>query len=204
MNRVLVKYAKNGEASLLSHRETMRSLERALRRSGLPMAYTSGYNPRPRMSFSPALPLGVAAEAEYLEVALDGDADVSAAREVMNASLPRGLSITDIQELPATMPKLSKWTLQGLYRVPGEGGDTYLLLSLTGKKQGRLKDALEAISRAPGDEEQRSLKGVSRIGLYASEEEVFEDAGETVYYFDGESRELVTIKGDDEERAEPG
>jgi len=195
VNRVLIKYSKKEEAALLSHRETMRSLERALRRSGLPIAFTLGYNPRPRMSFSPALPLGVAAEAEYVEVSLEGEADLESAKQIMNYSLPRGLSITGIQELAATMPKLSKWTCYGLYCVPGGDGDVFLLLSLAGPKQGRLKDGLQALSQRLALPESAELKGISRVGLYASQEEVFEDAGEPVYYFDGESRELMTIAG---------
>ncbi len=195
MNRVLIKYSKKGDAGLLSHRETMRSLERALRRSGLPIAFTSGYSPRPRMSFSPALPLGVAAEAEYVEVSLEAEADLEPARQIMNSSLPRGLSITGIQELAATMPKLSKWTRYGLYRVPGGDSDVFLLLSLAGPKQGRLKDGLQALSQRLALPESAELKGISRVGLYASQEEVFEDAQEPVYSFDGESRELMTITG---------
>ncbi len=193
MNRALIKYSKKGEAALLSHRETMRSLERALRRSGLPIAFTAGYNPRPRMSFSPALPLGVAAEAEYVEVSLEGEADLESARQIMNSSLPQGLSIIGLQELAATMPKLSKWTRYGLYRVPGGDGDVFLLLSFAGPKQGRLKDGVQTLSQRLTLPESAELKGISRVGLYASQEEVFEDAGEAVYYFDGELRELMMI-----------
>ena len=193
MKRALIKYAKRGEAALLSHRETMRSLERALRRSGLPLVFTSGYNPRPRMSFSPALPLGIQAEAEYLEVSFDGETDLEAAMQVMNSALPKGLSIIDIQELTASMPKLSKWTRYGLYRVPGDVGEVFLLLALAGGKQARLKDALASLWQRLGLPIGSELRGISRVGLYASDEEVFEDAGDSVYYFDGELGELEVL-----------
>jgi radical SAM-linked protein len=190
--RLLVKYAKEGQARLLSHRETMRSLERAIRRSGLPAGFTSGYSPRLRMSFAPALPLGIAAEGEYMELAVEGSADLEAAMETMNRALPEGIRIADIQELPATMPKLSKWARYGLYRVSEDGRDTYLLLSLAGPKQGRLREALASLAASCGWEE-RVHRSVCRIGLYAGEQEVFEDIDEVIHYFDGELQALVTI-----------
>jgi radical SAM-linked protein len=194
MRRVLVKFSKKGEASFLSHRETMHSLERALRRSGLPLAFTSGYNPRPRMSFSPALPLGVAAEAEYLEVVLEGDVDAEKAGERINLALPAGLEVREVLPLLPTMPRLSRWARYGLYRVSGGEGETYLLLSLSGEKQGRLKDALERM--ATGVDGPAPVGEVTRVGLYASRDEVFEEARDPIYYYDGETRELERIAGE--------
>jgi radical SAM-linked protein len=194
VNRLLLKYAKSGEAALLSHRETMRSLERAIRRSGLPLVFTAGYSPRLRMSFSPALPLGVAARAEYVELTIEeSPADLECVRGAINNALPLGLAVLAIQELPPGMPKLSKWTRLGLYRLEAEDADIFLLLSLTGPKQGKLKDALTALAELSGGPESR-LSDICRLGLYASEDEVFEDVGGFVYYFDGELRELVLMK----------
>jgi radical SAM-linked protein len=195
MTRLLIKYAKTGEVRFLSHRETIRSLERGIRRSGLPIAFTAGYSPRMRMTFSPALPLGIEAEAEYLEVAVDGRADLERARSALNQALPRGLSVTTIQELSATMPKLSKWTRYGLYRVGMDEGEVYLLLSLTGPRQGRLKDALAALAESL-EYGETGFTTVCRTGLFACEEEVFEDLGTSAKYFDGELGELVTIENE--------
>jgi hypothetical protein len=190
LRRVLVKYSKEGEISLLSHRETMHCLERALRRSRLPMAYTSGFNPRPRISYSPALPLGVAAEAEYLEVVMDSDIDMEDPLNEINRALPVGLRVNEVQTLAPNIPKLSRWTRYGLYRVSDSGSYTYLLLSLGGAKQGRLKDALEKMPSPTGP---LWCREVTRIGLYASQDEVLEEVEIGVFYYDGEMGELKEI-----------
>lgn len=193
MKRVLVKYSKQGEISLLSHRETMRCLERALRRSSLPLAYTSGFNPRPRISYSPALPLGVAAEADYLEVSLEnGTVSAEEAIDEMNSALPEGLRVVGIQAMAPNIPRLSRWSRYGLYRLSDGRRQAYLLLSLSGEKQGRLKDALPKMP--VGGAGVRCE--VTRVGLFASRDEVLEEVGEEVYYYDGETGELEELRDD--------
>jgi len=194
LRRLLVKYSKEGGASYLSHREAMRMLERALRRSELPLAFTEGYSPRPRMSYSPALPLGVAAEAEYLEVALHADVDASEVREKLNQALPEGLRVREVQTLAPTMPKLSRWARYGLFRVAGGDGAIHLLLALGGEEQGRLKDALEALGALRGTSS--DYRGVTRIGLYASPDEVFEDAVGPVFFYNGKTGEIEEMKNE--------
>jgi radical SAM-linked protein len=197
MMRLLVKYAKEGDASFLSHREAMRAMERALRRSGLPLAFTEGFSPRPRMSFSPALPLGVSAQAEYLEVSVEEEAKILEAKERMNLALPRGLQVRDIQQLAPTMPKLSRWVRYGLYRIEThEAGKNpiYVVFQLSGEEAGRLKDVLEKIGDLLG--RQVTKRDVAREGLYASPQEVYEDVRGRVYFYDGKKGELEEMAGD--------
>lgn len=192
MRRLLVKYCKEGDASFLSHREAMHALEKALRRSGLPLSFSEGYSPRPRMSFSPALPLGVAARAEYLEVALLDDVDNAVVRERLNQALPEGLKVREVQDLAPTMPKLSRWARYGLFSVGGEADPVYLLLMLSGEEQGRLKDALEALASLRGVD--AGYREVTRIGLYASPDEVFEDVEGPVLYYRGKTGAMEELK----------
>lgn len=187
-----MKYSKEGDASFLSHREAMHALERALRRSGLPLSFTEGYSPRPRMSFSPALPLGVAAKAEYLEVVLLEDVDSMVVKERLNQALPEGLKVREVQPLAPTMPKLSRWARYGLFRVGEEAEATYLLLMLNGEEQGRLKDALEALASLRGIT--AGYREVTRIGLYASPDEVFEDIEEPLLYYRGRTGVMEEMK----------
>ena len=70
VQRLRVKYAKRGRARFTSHRDFGRAFERALRRAGVPMAYSSGFSPHPRISYANASPTGAASEAEYLEIGL--------------------------------------------------------------------------------------------------------------------------------------
>ncbi len=193
MKRVLVKFYKKGDARFLSHRETMRALERALRRSGVALVFTEGYNPRLRMSFSPALPLGVAAEAEYLEVSVGEEPDLQAARESMDRSLPLGLGIVSMQVLPPHMPRLSRWTRYGLYRVEADGSRFHLALRLSGEGEGRLKEALVRL----GEYLRRDLQGgeVTRVGIYASREEVAEEVAGPLYLYRGREGELEVMQG---------
>ena len=70
VQRLRVRYAKRGRLRFTSHRDFSRAFERAVFRARLPMAYSSGFNPHPRISYAGAAPTGSASEAEYLELAL--------------------------------------------------------------------------------------------------------------------------------------
>ena len=71
--RLRVRYSKKGKVRFTSHRDVARIWERALRRVGLPMAYSQGFSPRPKMSFGLALSTGHESEAEFLELELSED-----------------------------------------------------------------------------------------------------------------------------------
>ncbi len=190
MKRLLVKYYKKGEASYLSHRETMRALERALRRSGAELVFTSGFHPRVKMSLSPALPLGVAAEAEYLEVAVRREPDLESVLKRMNEALPLGMGVVSLQVLPEYMPKLSRWARYGLYRVEGGNGVYHLCLRVDGEGGGRLRDALERLRESFGVEAGK----VTRVGLYASRDEVLEENPGEVYFYHAGKDELERLE----------
>jgi radical SAM-linked protein len=91
-----VKYAKRGRARFTSHRDFGRAFERALRRAGVPMAYTSGFSPHPRISYANAAPTGAASEAEYLEIGLAAVCDPDNVREALDTALPPGLDVVEV------------------------------------------------------------------------------------------------------------
>ena len=93
-----LRYAKRGRARFTSHRDFARAFERALRRADIPMAYSSGFNPHPRMSFANAAPTGAATESEYLEIGLAAICDPGKVREELDAALPPGLDILTVVE----------------------------------------------------------------------------------------------------------
>ena len=72
--RLRIRFSKIGKIRFTSHRDTARIWERGLRRAGLPVAYSEGFTPRPRISFGLALPTGYESEAEYLDVELAEEA----------------------------------------------------------------------------------------------------------------------------------
>ncbi len=95
--RFRIDYARLGRSRLLSHLELLQMFFRAFNRAGLPLHYSQGFNPSPKVSFSPALPLGTESRAEYLFVDLTEDIDPRIWQERLNKQLPEGLSVQGIE-----------------------------------------------------------------------------------------------------------
>jgi radical SAM-linked protein len=96
VQRLRVRYAKRGRARFLSSRDFGRALERGLRRARVPMAYSSGFSPHPRISYANSVPTGAASEAEYLEIGLAETCDPEKVRAALNAAMPAGLDIVEV------------------------------------------------------------------------------------------------------------
>lgn len=101
VQKLRIRYAKRGRLRFTSHRDFGRAFERAVRRSGLPIAFSSGFNPHPKISYAGASPTGAASEAEYLEIGLTQVLDPQVAQVQLDASLPPGLDVLQIVEAPA-------------------------------------------------------------------------------------------------------
>jgi radical SAM-linked protein len=114
-----IKYAKRGRARFTSHRDFGRAFERALRRAAVPMAYSSGFSPHPRISYANAAPTGAASEAEYLEIGLATVCDPVKVRNALDNALPVGLDVVEVVEAPpgvlANQLTGSRWRVD----VPG-------------------------------------------------------------------------------------
>ncbi|WP_328538762.1 TIGR03936 family radical SAM-associated protein [Streptomyces sp. NBC_00344] len=98
MQRIRLRYTKRGRLRFTSHRDFQRAFERALRRAAVPMAYSAGFTPHPKVSYANAAPTGTGSEAEFLEIALAEARDPQELRLLLDASLPDGLDITDAVE----------------------------------------------------------------------------------------------------------
>lgn len=98
MQRVRLRYTKRGRLRFTSHRDFQRAFERALRRAEVPMAYSAGFTPHPKVSYANAAPTGTGSEAEYLEIALTAPRDPEKLRILLDESLPTGLDIVDAVE----------------------------------------------------------------------------------------------------------
>lgn len=107
VQRVRVHYAKRGRLRFSSHRDFQRALERALRRAAVPMAYSAGFSPHPKVSYAGAAPTGVASEAEYLEIGLAQRCDPGLLRAALDRSLPPDLDVIDVVEV-APAPENTK------------------------------------------------------------------------------------------------
>ncbi len=100
VQRLRIRYAKRGRLRFTSHRDFSRAFERAIFRARVPMAYSSGFNPHPRISYAGAAPTGAASEAEYLEIALAETVDPVAVRALLEEALPDGLDVLEVVESP--------------------------------------------------------------------------------------------------------
>lgn len=98
MQRIRLRYTKRGRLRFTSHRDFQRAFERALRRAEVPMAYSAGFTPHPKVSYANAAPTGTGSEAEYLEIALTKARDPEQLRALLDESLPAGLDVVDAVE----------------------------------------------------------------------------------------------------------
>lgn len=123
VQRLRLRYAKRGRARFTSSRDFSRAFERALRRAGVPMAYSSGFSPHPRISYANACATGAASEAEYCEIGLSAPCDPERVREALDAALPTGLDVVEVWVAPpgALADRLtgSHWSV----RLPGADPD---------------------------------------------------------------------------------
>ncbi|MFF8030900.1 MULTISPECIES: TIGR03936 family radical SAM-associated protein [unclassified Streptomyces] len=102
MQRIRLRYTKRGRLRFTSHRDFQRAFERALRRAEVPMAYSAGFTPHPKVSYANAAPTGTGSEAEYLEIALTEARDPERLRVLLDASMPAGLDIVEAVEARAS------------------------------------------------------------------------------------------------------
>ncbi|MCG5219753.1 TIGR03936 family radical SAM-associated protein [Streptosporangium sp. KLBMP 9127] len=96
VQRLRVRYAKRGRLRFTSHRDISRAVERAVRRADVPVAFSAGFSPHPKISYAGAAPTGVASEAEYLEIGLTSPCDPERLRADLDGSLPPGLDVVDV------------------------------------------------------------------------------------------------------------
>ncbi|MEV0678116.1 TIGR03936 family radical SAM-associated protein [Actinosynnema sp. NPDC050436] len=150
MQKLRLRYAKRGRLRFTSHRDIARTFERALRRAGVPMAYSQGFSPHPKVSWVGAAPTGVASEAEYVEVQVVERVDPDALRTALDAVLPPGLDVVEVvQAVGGTLPErieASAWQVE-----------------LAGISPERLAEAVAAFLAAESVEVERLTKDGKRV-----------------------------------------
>ena len=106
--RLRIQFAKTGSMALLSHLDLMRLLERALRRSGLPISFTGGFHPLPRVQIALALPLGAEADGEWMDMEFTEALDPLQLQQGLQPLLPPGITLLSVAEVPVSSPSLSQ------------------------------------------------------------------------------------------------
>jgi radical SAM-linked protein len=124
VQRIRIRYAKRGPLRFTSHRDFARAFERAVRRAGVPIAFSQGFTPHPKISYASAAPTGVASEAEYLEIGLRERVAPADVRAALDAALSPGLDVLEAVEAgPGTLAEridASRWRVE----LPGVRDDT--------------------------------------------------------------------------------
>jgi len=121
VQRIRIQYAKRGRLRFSSHRDFQRSLERAIRRVGIPIALSSGFSPHPKISYANAAPTGASSEAEYVEIALTQPVDPERLRRDLDAALPGGLDI--VAAVTASTPDFAARLTASRWRIEFPGVD---------------------------------------------------------------------------------
>jgi radical SAM-linked protein len=155
VQRLWVRHTRTGRLRFASHRDLARTFERALMRARVPMAYSEGFSPHPKISYAGAAPTGTASEAEYLEIGLAEPADPAAIRDALNAVLPEGMRIAEIAASPggsiADRLTGSHWQLRltGVSVGTATAAAQAFLSAQTAPVQRRMKDGVRTIDTRP-------------------------------------------------------
>lgn len=118
--RYRITFAKRGPIRYSSHLDLARAWERSLRRAGVPLAYSGGFNPRPKLQLAAALPLGHCGEAEVLDVWLEKPMAVEDVARALAAVLPDGLTVSQVGQVRLREPALQTRVVAAEYRVTVE------------------------------------------------------------------------------------
>lgn len=115
--RMRLIFSKEGATRYISHLDLARALERALNRAGLPVAYSHGFNRRPRLSLAAALPLGYTGEAEVADVWLTEVVAPATFMAHLAPKMPPGVSLRVAHETPLHGPSLQQQLAESIYEV---------------------------------------------------------------------------------------
>jgi radical SAM family uncharacterized protein/radical SAM-linked protein len=196
---VRIRYSKLGRLVALSHLETVTALLRAVRRAGLPVAYSQGYHPKPRVSFGPALPVGAESLCEYLDLELIGTCDAAEMGDRLAAQLPEGMAILEARVLDPRAPSVNESMRAVHYRIEFPEGWSTEELSL------RIQDfhaADQAVVRRAAPPKAKDKKRQNR---FAAPKEKAIDLKHIVTHLslEGPGRVAFSLKADPSGSAKP-
>ena len=123
-HRLRVRFTKAGRIRFVSHRDVARLFERALRKLRLPVAYSEGFSPRPKLSFGLALSVGHESEAEYLDVELTQLPEIEGLAPSLTAALPDGVTVESVVELSRGVVSLQQAISSCTWRIEVVGAST--------------------------------------------------------------------------------
>ncbi len=117
VQRLRVTFARGEEVRYISHLDLMRSWERALRRAGIPLAYSEGFSPGPRLALAAPLPVGVTSSGELMDVYLAQRVAPQNFVKAVSEQVPSGISLLDVREVGLALPSLQSQVRWAEYQV---------------------------------------------------------------------------------------
>ena len=126
MKRLFLAITKGEEIRFLGHLDYLRTMERVVVRSGIPIAFSEGFNPHMKISLDSALAVGVTADPLYMEIKLEKDMPIEEVKERMQREMPKGMTIYHIEEAAQEWPKFVAFFNEDAYEMEGpvtEGAD---------------------------------------------------------------------------------
>lgn len=177
--KVRIRHTKQGKVRFTSHRDAARLWERALRKADLPVSFTAGFTPRPKISFGLALPTGAESIAEYLDISFDNDVDVDELPPLLSASLPTGFDVLAVVPVQVGTASLQhdvstvRWELFAPWLTPGDHREAAerlmaadeLLIERERKGESRLDDVRPVICDLRPDEHRgRLIADLATVG----------------------------------------
>jgi len=132
--RIRITFSKGEEIRYLSHLDMMRLWRRALRRANLPLAYSRGFNPQPKISIAAPLPVGFTGEEEVMDIFLEHPVSLDAFARNVKRQIPPGITLKEVREVYMALP-----SLQSQVRFA-----EYIVSPLEENIQGRIEELLAA------------------------------------------------------------
>ena len=115
--RIRITFAKLGALRYTGHLDLHKLWERAARRAELPLAYSQGFHPQPKMNIAAALPLGFSSRCEVLDMRLEHDIQLDGLREKLQGTLPTGIQVTSVESVDERAPTLQTQVVSAEYEV---------------------------------------------------------------------------------------
>jgi radical SAM-linked protein len=117
VQRLRLTFSKMGPARFTGHLDLSRTLERSFNRARIPIAYSQGFNRRPRMSLAAALPLGFTSGYELADIWLGKEMEPAVAQAQMMHKMAPGIVISDVTSVPLSLPSLQSTVTSACYDV---------------------------------------------------------------------------------------
>jgi len=117
MQRLRITFSRGEEVKYITHLDIMRLWERALRRAGIPIAYSQGFSPHPKISIAAPLPIGVTSDSELMDIQLRRRISPYFFMKAVSAQLPAGIDLLRVEQVALTLPSLQSQMRQAEYRV---------------------------------------------------------------------------------------